>query len=41
MEDISFDASDLDNSQVNIDRAYVLNKIAGIVKDADLSKYIL
>ena len=41
MEDISFEASDLDKGQVKIDRAYVRGKIADIVKDVDLSKYIL
>ncbi|MCX6557414.1 MAG: ATP-dependent protease ATPase subunit HslU [Candidatus Aminicenantes bacterium] len=41
MEDISYEASDLDNGQVKIDRAYVDNKIKDIIKDGDLSKYIL
>jgi ATP-dependent HslUV protease ATP-binding subunit HslU len=41
MEDISFEASDLDKGQVKIDREYVRGKIGDIVKDADLSKYIL
>jgi ATP-dependent HslUV protease ATP-binding subunit HslU len=41
MEDISFEASDLDKGKVKIDRIYVLDKIGDIVKDADLSKYIL
>ncbi len=41
MEDISFDASDLENGRVRIDGAYVRRKVEGIVKDGDLSKYIL
>jgi ATP-dependent HslUV protease ATP-binding subunit HslU len=41
MEDISYEASDLDNGQVKIDRAYVDKKIKDIIKDGDLSKYIL
>jgi ATP-dependent HslUV protease ATP-binding subunit HslU len=41
MEDISYEASDLDNGQVKIDRAYVIKKIKDIIKDGDLSKYIL
>ncbi|MCX6554227.1 MAG: ATP-dependent protease ATPase subunit HslU [Candidatus Aminicenantes bacterium] len=41
MEDISYEASDLENGQVKIDRAYVIKKIKDIIKDGDLSKYIL
>ena len=41
MEDISFEASDLENGKVKIDRAYVQEKVEGIAKDTDLSKYIL
>ena len=41
MEDISFDASDLEHGRVRIDSAYVRRKVEGIVKDGDLSKYIL
>ncbi len=41
MEDISFEASDLGHGQVRIDRAYVSQKVQNIVKDVDLSKYIL
>ena len=41
IEEISFEASELDKGQVRIDREYVLARIAGIVKDADLSRYIL
>jgi ATP-dependent HslUV protease ATP-binding subunit HslU len=41
MEEISFEASEIDNGQVKIDREYVLKKVEGIAKDSDLSKYIL
>ncbi len=41
MEDISFEASDLEHGQVRIDRDYVRQKVQSIVKDIDLSKYIL
>jgi ATP-dependent HslUV protease ATP-binding subunit HslU len=41
MEDISFEASDLEHGQVSIDRDYVRQKVQSIIKDIDLSKYIL
>ncbi len=41
MEDISFEASDLEHAQVRIDSDYVRGKVQGIVRDGDLSKYIL
>ena len=41
MEEISFEASDIDQGQVKIDREYVLKKVEEIAKDSDLSKYIL
>jgi ATP-dependent HslUV protease ATP-binding subunit HslU len=41
IEDISFDASDLDNAKVKIDKNYVLDKVQDIAQDTDLSKYIL
>jgi ATP-dependent HslUV protease ATP-binding subunit HslU len=41
MEDISYEASDLEHGQVRIDRDYVRKKVQSIVKDNDLSKYIL
>ncbi len=41
MEDISFEASDLEHAQVRIDSDYVRRKVQGIVRDGDLSKYIL
>jgi ATP-dependent HslUV protease ATP-binding subunit HslU len=41
MEDISFEASDINNGKVTIDKKYVLDKVEGIAQDSDLSKYIL
>ncbi len=41
MEDISYEASDLEHGQVKIDREYVNKKVQSIIKDGDLSKYIL
>ena len=41
MEEISFEASDLENGKVKIDSEYILKKVEGIAKDTDLSKYIL
>ena len=41
MEDISFEASDLEHGQVRIDSDYVRQKVQSIIKDGDLSKYIL
>jgi ATP-dependent HslUV protease ATP-binding subunit HslU len=41
LEDISFDGPDLKKKNVKIDAAYVHKQLAGIVKDQDLSKYIL
>ncbi|MGQ9658462.1 MAG: ATP-dependent protease ATPase subunit HslU [Fimbriimonadales bacterium] len=41
MEDLSFDAPDHAGERLVIDRAYVQTKLADIVKDTDLSRYIL
>lgn len=41
MEEISFEASDIDNGKVKIDSAYVNDKVETIAQDTDLSKYIL
>ena len=41
LDDISFDAPDLDQKTVNIDEAYVERMLAGIIKNEDLSRYIL
>ncbi len=41
LEDISFNAPDLVSSPITIDAAYVREKLENIVKNEDLSKYIL
>jgi ATP-dependent HslUV protease ATP-binding subunit HslU len=41
LEDISFDAPDRVKGEVVIDREYVRGKLANIVEDTDLSRYIL
>ena len=43
LEEISFDAPDIAvaEKKVNIDAAYVMEKLEGIIEDEDLSRYIL
>jgi ATP-dependent HslUV protease ATP-binding subunit HslU len=41
LEDISFDGPDLKKKNVKIDAVYVRKQLANIVKDQDLSRYIL
>ena len=41
LEDISFEAEDRKGETVLIDEAYVTQRLAGLTKDTDLSKYIL
>lgn len=41
LEDISFEAPEKKNGKLSIDRAYVREKLNDIVKDEDLSRYIL
>jgi ATP-dependent HslUV protease ATP-binding subunit HslU len=41
LEEISFDASDLVNAKIKIDKQYVLDRVEEIAQDTDLSKYIL
>ncbi len=41
LEEISFDAEDRKGDTLKIDAAYVEGQLAGIAKDADLSKYVL
>lgn len=41
LEDISFEAPDMEKGEVIIDRGYVRNKLVDIIKDEDLSRYIL
>ena len=40
-EEVSFEAPDLDDRQVMVDAKYVNKQLSDIVKDEDLSKYIL
>jgi ATP-dependent HslUV protease ATP-binding subunit HslU len=41
LEDLSFDAPGLDGRKVDVDASYVKEKLDAIVKDEDLSRYIL
>jgi ATP-dependent HslUV protease ATP-binding subunit HslU len=41
LEEISFQGAELAHKQVCIDRAYVQARLAGTVRDLDLSRYIL
>jgi ATP-dependent HslUV protease ATP-binding subunit HslU len=41
LEDVSFDGPDLKKKAVKVDAAYVRKQLAEIVKDQDLSRYIL
>jgi ATP-dependent HslUV protease ATP-binding subunit HslU len=41
LEDVSFNAPEMEDKHVVIDRQYVRNKLSDIVKNEDLSRYIL
>ncbi len=41
LEDVSFDAPDMDEKKVVVDAAYVDQKLADIVVNRDLSQFIL
>ena len=41
LDEVSFAAPDLDEKQVTVDAAYVRQRLSDIVKDEDLSRYIL
>lgn len=41
LDEVSFNAPDMNNAKIVIDAKYVNDKIADIVKDRDLSRYIL
>ncbi|MBT5633547.1 MAG: HslU--HslV peptidase ATPase subunit, partial [Nitrospina sp.] len=41
LEDISFDASDLEEKNITIDANYIREKLKDIIQDEDLSRYIL
>jgi ATP-dependent HslUV protease ATP-binding subunit HslU len=41
LEDILFDAPDMPEETVHIDRSYVVERLKNVVEDVDLSRYIL
>ncbi|KJR40352.1 heat shock protein HslVU, ATPase subunit HslU [Candidatus Magnetoovum chiemensis] len=41
LEDISFEAPEIKNGSLSIDRQYIVNTLADIIADEDLSRYIL
>jgi ATP-dependent HslUV protease ATP-binding subunit HslU len=41
LEDVSFEAGDSQQKEVTVDAAYVRERLAGILKDQDLSRFIL
>jgi len=41
LEEVSFDGPDLKKKNVKVDAVYVRKQLADIVKDQDLSRYIL
>jgi ATP-dependent HslUV protease ATP-binding subunit HslU len=41
LEEVSFNAPEMKEQTIVVDRAYVINKLADVVKDEDLSRYIL
>jgi ATP-dependent HslUV protease ATP-binding subunit HslU len=41
MDDIAFEAPDIEEKEIQIDGAYVRDKLGDIVQDVDLSRYIL
>jgi ATP-dependent HslUV protease ATP-binding subunit HslU len=41
LEDISFEAPDMEDGDLSIDEKYVNDKLSDIIKDEDLSRYIL
>jgi ATP-dependent HslUV protease ATP-binding subunit HslU len=41
LDDISFNASDMQEKKITIDKDYVIDKLSGILEDVNLSKYIL
>jgi ATP-dependent HslUV protease ATP-binding subunit HslU len=41
LEDVSFDAEDRSGETLVVDAAFVDKQLAGIAKNADLSRYVL
>ena len=41
LDEVSFDAPDLENKSIVIDEIYVERMLANVIKNEDLSRYIL
>lgn len=41
LEDLSFDAPDLEDKHITIDESYVRNKLGDVTENIDISNYIL
>ncbi len=41
LEELSFEAEDREGETVTVDETYVRERLAGLARDTDLSKYIL
>lgn len=41
VEELSFDASDMEDKEINIDKEYVMSKLEGLTQKLDLAKYVL
>ena len=41
LEDLSFDAPDLEDKHVTLDESYVRNKLGDVTENIDISNYIL
>ena len=41
LEHVSFEASELEEKKVRIDAAYVKDRLRDVIKDEDLSRFIL
>jgi len=41
LDELSFEASDMPGQTVTVDAAYVQRVLEGVVKDEDLSRYVL
>ena len=41
LDDLSFEASDMHGQTVSVDAGYVQKVLADIIKDEDLSRYVL
>jgi ATP-dependent HslUV protease ATP-binding subunit HslU len=41
VEEVSFNAEDMQGVTIDVDAAYVNSQLADVVEDTDLSKYVL